>query len=513
MNTLHAAVRPRDAHHVVLSSAFCACLMLSGCVEFSTPPGPDVLDFQLDPVFLLGTELLEPPSVSNARSFKTTVYSPIDSESPSSADAAGFFITVSARNPESLRIRMSPAGVAADFRPAPAPTTAAERSLARTPAPYDDFVRDLLADGHGVFWIDEVRVGGSPLAHRIGCLVPTAALSPITTVSVYSSEFAGVPIGGFEFELVDDFFYQVVIGDSVQWGNGLIEEDKMRALVGNVIERELGRKVITQVYANSGARIVPAEGDGICRLNCFGETPLVSTSVIVQVDLIERPDLIDLILLDGCINDVGVVEIINPLVRESKLIADTEQFCEGEMTTLLRKARDRVPNALVVVTGYYQIVSPFSDLVGVREWSILKDIQTEVDDLIDILSENSIVFRDTAHAGLAAAVATVNDETGETRIAFADPGFGPENAVFAKDKWLWSMTNQGTLLVRLDIAATLFPEDPILRARETACSSPLQKGGLIGCIYASVGHPTPPGERAYANAIIDRLRELGLLQP
>jgi hypothetical protein len=159
-------------------------------------------------------------------------------------------------------------------------------------------------------------------------------------------------------------------------------------------------------------------------------------------------------------------------------------------------------------------VSQFSDVAGVREWSILKDLQIEVDALIDILTENSIVFRDTAHAGLATAVDTVNEETGETKIAFVDPGFGPENAVFAQDRWLWSMTNQGSpLLLEFGIDITLFPEDPMLRAREAACSSPLQEAGLIVCIYASVGHPTPPGERAYASAIIDRLRELGLLSP
>ena len=76
------------------------------------------------------------------------------------------------------------------------------------------------------------------------------------------------------------------------------------------------------------------------------------------------------------------------------------------------------------------------------------------------------------------------------------------------------MTNQGsTLLVNLGIEVTLFPEDPIFGARNSACSSPLQEVGLIGCIYASVGHPNPPGERAYANAIINRLREFGLLAP
>lgn len=513
MNMVHMAVKAKDGHHVLLALVLCASLMLAGCVEFSTPSGRNVLEFQLDPVFLLGTEFLEPPAVSEVRAFQPTVFSSIDSGNPLSGEAVGFFITVSVRNPESLRIRMGRAGVAGDFRLAAAPTTTAERSLARMPAPFDDFVRDSLADGLGVFWIDESSVAGDPLAHRIGCLVPTAALAPVTVVSIFASLFSGIPTGGFEFELVDDFFYLAVIGDSVQWGNGLVEADKMRTLVGRVIERELGRKVITQVLANSGARIVPAEGDGICELNCFGEAPLVSTSVIAQVDLLERLDLIDLVLLDGCINDIGVGKIINPLVREQLLIADTVQFCEGEMTTLLRKVRDRIPNALVVVTGYYQIVSLLSDVAGVREWSILKDNQTEVEGLIALLAKNSIVFRDTAHAGLAAAVETVNGETGETRIAFADPEFGPENAVFATDSWLWSMTNQGTLLVGLDIAATLFPEDPILGAREAACSSPLRDGGLIGCLYASVGHPTPPGERAFANAIIDRLREFGLLSP
>lgn len=53
----------------------------------------------------------------------------------------------------------------------------------------------------------------------------------------------------------------VVLGDSIQWGQGLLEPQKFSELVRQTIGRELGREaIIEHRFANSGA-VLGAPGD------------------------------------------------------------------------------------------------------------------------------------------------------------------------------------------------------------------------------------------------------------
>ena len=95
--------------------------------------------------------------------------------------------------------------------------------------------------------------------------------------------------------------------------------------------------------------------------------------------------------------------------------------------------------------------------------------------------------------------------------AFADPDFGPENAVFGPDRWLWSMTDDSPMFAGVEVDFELFPEDPLAGFRASACPEIDGIYGLVICLYVSVGHPNPAGARAYADAVITELRELGVL--
>ena len=99
----------------------------------------------------------------------------------------------------------------------------------------------------------------------------------------------------------------------------------------------------------------------------------------------------------------------------------------------------------------------------------------------------------------------------EPMIAFADPGFGVENAVFGPDRWLWSMRSVSQLFDGLDLGLELFPEDPIEALRYASCFEVDVEPDVISCIYASVGHPNPTGARAYGDAVIGALGEFGIL--
>ena len=186
------------------------------------------------------------------------------------------------------------------------------------------------------------------------------------------------------------------------------------------------------------------------------------------------------------------------------------------MINLLEKVRGLAPQAHIVVTGYYPFLSTESIESGAAELTFVFGIAGEdLDEVSDppaAMAANSAVFHTVSSESLAAAVAAVNGRTeGEPMIAYADPGYGPENAVFASDPWLWEMTTNPELLDIFDFDLRLFPEDPLLDIRMAACGEPDVAPDLISCIYASVAHPNPAGARAYAEAIIEALRDVEVL--
>ena len=416
----------------LLGAALATVMLVAGltCTSVTLPPGAEEA-FYVMPVFLIDAEELESPAVGGGNAFKPSFFFAADAEDASGGQSAGFFLTVATGAPDTLRIRLmnQETGAAAEFVPIAAPTAEAQRQLASGPRPFDRGVRDLLKAGRGVYWpasrISTARGAG----HRYAVLIPETLLSPFTSLELYNSWGPdGTPLAAARIELVRDFFYFAVLGDSVQWGNGLREEDKMSTLVAGVIEQETQRKVIQQRYAQSGARIAPAEGDSVCEIDCSGEVPTASTSITTQVDLIQHPELIDLVLMDGCITDVDVATITNPETSDEELAEMTRHYCGEKMGVLLRKVRAVAPQARVVVTGFFQLIGPNSDVSALRLWTGLNGFQTDSGDaaLLEELTRQSEVFRDVAHDSLRTAVQSVNAASaGEPMVAFADPASTP----------------------------------------------------------------------------------------
>ncbi len=103
-----------------------------------------------------------------------------------------------------------------------------------------------------------------------------------------------------------DAFHMVVIGDSIAWGNGLNDPDKYYYLVADWLQEKLNRPVDVAVYAHSGAIISGETGESLDpNLNCGYPT------LIDQANNIQNKDDVDLILVSGGINDVGVMNILN----------------------------------------------------------------------------------------------------------------------------------------------------------------------------------------------------------
>lgn len=475
-------------------------------VSKSTPP-PASAPADYSQVIVLDTEFLRPAPFGDIDAKAPDNWVSANPENPKAERMAQFFVTVATNQPEGLNVRLMDSQSGSTSR------------LRRVAQPKGSEAFLPLRVQTGSFWLTEDVPASDPLAHRIAVLIPRAMLTANTWLEVFVSETdTGDPIYGDRIRLTRGFFYLAALGDSAMWGNGLRESDKFSTLVARQIEQETGQKVIRLVYAVSGAQIVPTEDAGICTEPCFGEVPTGVTPITVQAHMMQHPELMDLILLDGCGNDVGIPAIISPLTDLADLEQTTRDFCETEMIGLLEEVRTLAPQAHIVVTGYFPFVSTESIESGAAELAIVLGVSgeelDEVSDPLVAMATNSAVFHTVSSESLAVAVATANEMAGgEPMIAYADPGYGPENAVFASDPWLWQMTTNPELLALFDFDLRLFPEDPLLDARMATCREPDVAPELISCIYGSVAHPNPAGARAYAEAIIEALRTLDVLPP
>lgn len=301
-------------------------------------------------------------------------------------------------------------------------------------------------------------------------------------------------------------FRIVVLGDSVNWGQGLLEQDKYHTLVAQGLAARSGSPPQQKtVLAHSGAVI----GFGVATNEgpLDGEVPTAYPTILQQVDAFDdAPETVDLVLVNGGINDVDIRDILNPLTDTSHLQDWIETHCHLHMKALLDKvtAKFSLATARIIVTGYYPILSeqsdpdffkPFLKAIGAPWLDFLFDEFEE--EIIEKIVKNCRVFSDQSAAKLQSAVNDSNGTaSGGGRIAFVNSGFGPENAASASAAWLFGVKDD----------ADFSPEDEVIDSRHASCdrceTDPLQRWE---CYRASAGHPNADGARQYATQILASL--------
>ncbi|MGG3806346.1 SGNH/GDSL hydrolase family protein [Metabacillus fastidiosus] len=302
-------------------------------------------------------------------------------------------------------------------------------------------------------------------------------------------------------DLVLDTFHMLVLGDSVSWGQGLGPHEKHFTLVGNAVKSRLGNiGSYTQVLAHSGAII--GHEDTASNPAWDGEVPNSYPTILQQVDLfVGEPDKVDLIIIDGGINDVNLRVVLNPF-SNTELTPLHRQYFLDDAKVLLDKVHATFKKAKIIITGYYPPVTEHSDLTAVEVLLIALGIATQgipggvtsgflTKHHLDIIHDRSLQLASESKSFLQQAVDETNAEKGgETRIFFADPNIGPEHAALTDDPYLFG--------INLDLS----PQDLIAAERLVSCT----EAGCTGmdfeiCKRASIGHPNQKGAQAYANAI------------
>lgn len=296
-----------------------------------------------------------------------------------------------------------------------------------------------------------------------------------------------------------NIFRIVTLGDSVSWGQGLLENEKYDVLVADALKQKIADVVLEPRLAHSGAVIGV---NGAAGSMAPGEVPEARLTIVEQCDsFTNSPETVDLVLLNGGINDVRVDVILDPLAIVPSLSKRIEVACHEGMLALLRKvsAKFTKPSCKILVTGYYTILSEESDplaalrLLRMHNISLPERVEEDLGFLNPILRRCEEFF-DESTSQLTAAVADAHDG----RIQFVPSGFTDDNAAFVPGtSLLWGLN--------LDLS----PQDPVANLRRPQCDTafpgPLQLFEREKCHRASAGHPNVTGAIQFKNQILAAL--------
>lgn len=305
----------------------------------------------------------------------------------------------------------------------------------------------------------------------------------------------------------------LVLGDSVTWGQGLLEEQKMHRLLQRRLQAD-GLTVAEPVHlARSGANL------GIDRFEVVdreipvdfidNEIPNGRPSAFEQCDIVATryPDTtFDLILLSGGINDVSIFTTFNPFTSTELITQLTRLQCYDHMSALLDRIYAQFciqnPQTRVFVLGYYSVLGESSRVTDVatflRAIGVTPPVQVRLrpnsykkrnTDVFpnDALLANSRAFAAESSRSLSQAVAAARGRLSPA-FEFVPSGISEVNAAYTEHPFIFDLDDNGR------------PRDELYAKRKCLCE---KKTGLdqFICERASVGHPNTCGARAYADQI------------
>lgn len=368
--------------------------------------------------------------------------------------------------------------------------------------------------------------------------------SSIAAILIVIFELATINTGLAQ-ESAGDPIHMLVLGDSIMWGQGLKTPDKAWWRIKNWLQEKTGRNVRERVEAHSGAAIEATPGSELFT-SPNGEVNLLTPTINEQVDEARKfygePGQVDLILVNGCINDVDVRNLLDASTSLELLEASIREKCGGRMQSLLQRITREFPNAYVVVPSYYRIVSPLSDdnsfaRLLVKNLTTQKPESKRMNDkqMRANLVAISELWYQVSTRSLAQAVESVNtgldQRGGRQRILFAEIEFSPQHSFSAPDTLLWNFmfgsTNLSGLrhaIVVLTLGTAAYkPNDEVRDSRNKSCKEAYKRPKgvredkaqkeqrevkYLACRYASLGHPNKMGALIYAETIKGQLQWL-----
>lgn len=335
----------------------------------------------------------------------------------------------------------------------------------------------------------------------------------------------------------DRQFNLLVLGDSIAWGQGLRDEHKAWYQVKAWLENSAGRRVFERVEAHSGAVIgSPGDSGGNPDPPLDGEVNRTLPSVNHQLEKALRsyadPRQVDLIIVDGCINDLDARRLLNAVNTPKGIRESAEQKCGPPMEALLTRLTTSFPQAHVIVTGYYPILSEktshdlFMRALAKRFYTGTERMNDK--QLLDRLIAISREWYEGSNQMLATAAGKIDAQLAaqgsRQRVLFAEVSFLPENSFAAPQSRLWGFNASflRKLLVVLTLGrVSLKTNDEQRKQRSVSCNQTFKQPAgetkaeekarenrIMLCRLAAIGHPNREGALMYADAIGKQLKVL-----
>jgi lysophospholipase L1-like esterase len=329
----------------------------------------------------------------------------------------------------------------------------------------------------------------------------------------------------------------LVLGDSIAWGQGLRDEHKAWYLVKTWLETNNRRQVSERIEAHSGAVIGTAgEPGGNLGPVLDGEVNRAIPSINNQIENALRayadPSKVDLVIVDGCINDLDARRLLNAENSPQSIHELARQKCGPPMEALLTRIAGSFPNAHVIVTGYYPILSEGTSR-DLFMRALAKKFYTGTAPMNDKqlharLIEVSREWYEGSNQMLAGAAGKVDAQLAargtRQRALFAEVKFLPEYSFAASQSRLWGFDASWIrkLLVILTLGrVTLKTNDEQRNQRGSSCKNTfkapagetkqqkrVREGRIMLCRLAAIGHPNRRGAQMYAESINNQLKIL-----
>jgi hypothetical protein len=332
------------------------------------------------------------------------------------------------------------------------------------------------------------------------------------------------------FAASEDAYDLLVVGDSLIWGQGLKEEDKIYTLTAEWLRTQAfggPRKVDMKLKAHSGSTITFHKDEAekykkVGRDETYYYPPEVNVSfpsITKQIEVAAdeykaagNAKGADLIVLSGGLTDISVAGILNPNGDNAVLVKDIERYCRRDMIDLLKFAIAKNPDATVVVLGYFPMISnktSSSRLLDswLESMSFPRFFKPFVNNpLVRAIYFNKLrnraikrskIWIAESDKNLKLAVEAINSEFRAGRAVFVPSPVTDETTLETPNSYLFKMGKKGR------------SEDPLYDERAGQCRAGLKElktstgieFPIRYCEIAGVGHPNPSGAKAYAQAI------------
>lgn len=354
----------------------------------------------------------------------------------------------------------------------------------------------------------------------------------------------------------------IAVGDSVVWGQGLRHEQKFVTQVYAALsdgeqfpERNLkahSGAVIGRAHLDSSGstseRVLTGVEQELGRVSTRTgrrETPRGGLSILQQVDRLpydyfehdgrgrglqreedrayDRAEDVELVVLDGGINDIGSTNIPMNFTDRDQLERDIRRRCYDDLSYLIAKTRRKFPNATIVVTSYFPFLSFDSDLnehqliaLAALGFALLFGLPVGI--VFEVLMEffarprvirNVLFFNRRQLHYVRKAVTEQDRRLDGPGVVFATPGYKSENSTNASDAWFWP-AREGPSPEDDEAFVPMGSEgDPeIAEQRKAVCAASGSEGqSRLMCEKAATFHPNPRGATAYANSILTRYEQ------